>query len=743
MIKKILFFVFLTSTITIYGGSSWRKATEATYSSLSDVFFLNDNVGWIAGLSGTILKTTDGGHTWEGLSNPLPAVVSMYSIFFIDENIGFTGGYNDLFLKSTDGGANWTPIQLPVIEGNVYSIYFTDENTGWILVGTASGGKVLYTTNGGSEWSVQLSETSLNLKAMSFSSPNHGVCAGGKSGNFAIYSTNDGLNWVKSPTPTGIPPVYSRTDIYEVSMASDDVVCATGWGSSASGLQPTFTLRSTDGGANWTYETQAEEDRLYVNMYGIDFKDELTGISVGGSSYKGGVAYKTVDGGLTWKEVYLPSGFQGKDISYSGNKICIVGSGGGIIISDDDGETWELKTEIINSTLYDIKLLPNGNIVAAGFYGGFLYSTDGGSTWGSKFVADNNVCPTVENLFFLDENIGYAAQRNRTVSKTTDGGMTWTQIMKDTMATTMNNYDVQFINENLGYVVGKANSNVSAFYKTTDGGANWSVLEAHPALTNELNTLYFFDENNGVVAGDESALAYTTDGGVNWTKVTPSNMPAGLYDYNEIKFVNDNFGLAAGEKLIKSNDGGKTWQYVEVDGLTKKIEGIAIVNELIWYLTGSKFLYVTEDAGRNWTDIFNEDAVTANTNYSVMVDANDYTWLACGSSEIYSAAPTVNVKTVDNNVVDKFSLEANYPNPFNPSTKIKYSIPVNRNRENSFIRLNVYNLLGEEVATLVNEVQKAGTYEVEFNASMLTSGIYIYRLQSDKLLESRKMLLIK
>ncbi|MBE7475751.1 MAG: T9SS type A sorting domain-containing protein [Ignavibacteriota bacterium] len=85
-----------------------------------------------------------------------------------------------------------------------------------------------------------------------------------------------------------------------------------------------------------------------------------------------------------------------------------------------------------------------------------------------------------------------------------------------------------------------------------------------------------------------------------------------------------------------------------------------------------------------------------------------------------------------------YSLEQNYPNPFNPSTTIKYSLS-----EDGFVKLSVYNLLGEEVTTLVNNEQKAGRYEVNFDASKLASGIYMYRLESNNFLSIKKMILIK
>lgn len=86
----------------------------------------------------------------------------------------------------------------------------------------------------------------------------------------------------------------------------------------------------------------------------------------------------------------------------------------------------------------------------------------------------------------------------------------------------------------------------------------------------------------------------------------------------------------------------------------------------------------------------------------------------------------------------EFSLEQNYPNSFNPSTKIRYELP-----ERSFVTIKVYDVLGEEVATLVNEEKSAGNYEVEFDAAGLSSGIYFYTLSTGNFLSTKKMILLR
>jgi hypothetical protein len=101
----------------------------------------------------------------------------------------------------------------------------------------------------------------------------------------------------------------------------------------------------------------------------------------------------------------------------------------------------------------------------------------------------------------------------------------------------------------------------------------------------------------------------------------------------------------------------------------------------------------------------------------------------------YSYSDEVNVDVA---LPLEYALEQNYPNPFNPSTTIKYSIA-----EDGFVKLAVYNMLGEEVATIVNNVQKAGRYEINFNASGLSSGVYVYRIESANYTSSKKLMLMK
>ena len=108
--------------------------------------------------------------------------------------------------------------------------------------------------------------------------------------------------------------------------------------------------------------------------------------------------------------------------------------------------------------------------------------------------------------------------------------------------------------------------------------------------------------------------------------------------------------------------------------------------------------------------------------------------------EIYTAAinTIVGVEPIAKEVPAEYKLFQNYPNPFNPSTNIRYQVS-----NNGFVTLKIYDVLGKEISTLVNEKHVAGTYEVAFNATQYPSGVYFYKLTTDRYTDTKKMILLK
>ncbi len=170
--------------------------------------------------------------------------------------------------------------------------------------------------------------------------------------------------------------------------------------------------------------------------------------------------------------------------------------------------------------------------------------------------------------------------------------------------------------------------------------------------------------------------------------------------------------------------------------------------------------YCTRIAGRNIFNsevkvkYLNDNSGIPNTEYELAENIGliaNYTWEGSSRNEYLQYAKIknveygtpVDVKEINNSPI-RFSLSQNYPNPFNPSTTIRYSIPgVVGTLSATSVQLKIYNTLGQEVAILVNKIERAGNYEVQFDASNLTSGIYFYKLQSGSFEVTKKLLLLK
>ncbi len=737
------FFTILFFVAMVVSAQSWKQATEATYGPLNKLFFVNANLGWAVGSKATVIKTTDGGETWTTPASEMPVTNSLYSVYFINENVGFAGGSQDVILKTLDGGASWGKLKFEGTGGYVRAIYFSDENTGWVLSSTSSSAIVAKTTNGGASWTTVLTHNGGDIEDMAFYSEGKGICAGGGGGVLSIYYTTDGDNWNKG-TLSGLPPVYTRTDLRGIYMTSETVGHIVGWGSAAAGLQPSIHAKTTDGGATWTYETQAEENRTYVNLWSVTFKDENNGIAVGGGSYEGSLAVRTTDGGVNWNIIDPPFGFTLKSIFSIGDKVWICGSGGGLAYSTDFGDSWKLVTPMPSTSFYTIDYAGN-TIFAAGFNGLVAKSTDNGATWTSSYASVDKHCPTIQGLFFLNSQVGYAARNNRMVTKTTNGGKTWTKIFPDTSWTSAVNYGTYFVNENVGFVVGKLGTGTSAFYKTTDGGNTWTKKVG--TFADHLKTVYFFDENNGIVGGRNMVLAYTTDGGETWTNPTVNNLPSAYSDADvqQIKFLNNQFGLAAAEALLKTTDGGKTWDYVSISIQEKNIKSVVIVDENKWYVVGSLFVFKTEDGGQTWTDVTSPEDFQTKLVYNSTLDGKGNMWISAGSSQLYVSDKPVPVEKESAPVVKSYFLDQNYPNPFGEavpsgqlSTTIRFGL-----KKPGHVTLKIYDALGRNHFTLINKFLNLGVYNINFDASGLSSGIYYYSMSVNNVTLTKKMILIK
>ncbi|MBK7378408.1 MAG: T9SS type A sorting domain-containing protein [Ignavibacteriales bacterium] len=158
-------------------------------------------------------------------------------------------------------------------------------------------------------------------------------------------------------------------------------------------------------------------------------------------------------------------------------------------------------------------------------------------------------------------------------------------------------------------------------------------------------------------------------------------------------------------------------------------------NDRLFCISGD--IYVSEDGGISWNIL---DYGIENKNISSLgVDNLGNVYAGTSYTGTYKLVDTpVSVENSNENIINDFGLLQNYPNPFNPTTIIYFRLPVS-----GFVTLKVYDILGREVALLLNENKLAGNYEVEFNAKNIPSGVYFYTLSVGEFKETRKMLFMK
>jgi photosystem II stability/assembly factor-like uncharacterized protein len=736
---KKLFLAVLIILVNLIQAQTWKTAVKPNHEYLNDGYMLTASLGWFVGGYGTIYKTTDGGVTLTEQFKHTLYDFDFYGIQFLDANIGFVCGEKCTIMKTTNGGTNWSKLPSPDTITTLYALYFYDVNNGYILSTRTSPdtSRIYKTSNGGITWTLQLTHTGSDLEEFDFFDATHGVAVGGGLGKMDLYYTTNGTSWTKATNPT-VPSGYTRLDVHAVQFVTQSVVYACGWGSSV-GLQPSIHLKSTDGGATWTYLTQAANNKTYVNLNGIYFKDALNGVAAGGASFEGTVIVRTSDGGTNWIPISNPFGYTASALIGKGEHIWIPDNALGF--SNNFGNSFSLLTKIPSGTVYAIQFVNNNIGYAAGYNGIFLKTTDGGINWIGSYTKVNDKCPNSSDIHFINQNVGYITRGYRGVIKTTNGGTTWFSVLADTNSTSMPNESVYFIDENNGFVAGRIASNLDAIYKTTNGGISWTVKTGQ--ANKNLNAIAFANQTTGCAFANDSKALFTTDAGATWTQSTFTNLPGGLLrDISDLVFYDGLKGIAVGEDatIFTTTNGGAVWNYSTIAGSLIDLSAVDFKSTSNFYTCGSDYLYETTDGGINWIVKLDSSFLDRANLYSIDISPNGFIWLGSGSSKIFSNAPYLSLNKEMNEQPNNFELNQNYPNPFNPSTTISFEL-----KTSTFVTLKIFDILGNEVAKLIEKEMTPGFHELNYSVkySELNSGVYFYRLQAGNKMETKKMILIK
>jgi photosystem II stability/assembly factor-like uncharacterized protein len=380
----------------------------------------------------------------------------------------------------------------------------------------------------------------------------------------------------------------------------------------------------------------------------------------------------------------------------------------GVIRTTDNGTNWTL----VNAGITDINVLslavdPNGlggmNIFAGTLFGGVFLSTNNGTNWTpvNNGLSGNGVdALAVSSNEDGSANI-FAAVGGGGVFLSTNHGTSWTAVN--------NGFTPPDVIYGINGLTIYGNTVYAAtgfgVFVSTNNGTNWSPI--NNGLTN-INIRTIAVSCSG---GDTILFAGTFNGGV-----------------------------------FRSTNSGRSWASSNTGLASTVIYSFAVVDDrkgrtnIFVGISGGGGVYLSANFGTSWASV--DSGLATKFPPSVFALTVCGTNLFAGTDDGVWRRPIAemitSVPVPCGNIPSEFVLEQNYPNPFNPSTKIQYEL-----QKESEVKLFIYNVLGEKVAELVNTIQKAGKYEVEWNARKFASGVYIYQIKAGEFISSKKILLLR
>lgn len=390
------------------------------------------------------------------------------------------------------------------------------------------------------------------------------------------------------------------------------------------------------------------------------------------------------------------------------------------------------------SSTVRVLYMSNTNTLFAGGDVGFFKSTDLGQTWDTVLTQNTRL------IYIQNDSTWYLCTFGG-IYKTTDSGEQWNLFGQSLLSLLVTDLA---INRNDNSIFA---ATTSGLYKSIDDGISWDVIR----------TTNYISETNVESVGDtiifiggkiegvpQQGLYRSTDNGTSWFEQNFGFFYGIIYKMPEdVLYLQCDY--LDSHKIYRSTNGGEIWYLLyshisypvtkwgpiinSVNNsliMAKNIENNLIAfNDLIVSFNNFQTTTTYNVWASSWVEI---TALTTDINEEI------YAGLEDGKIRKISGIILTDIDEEPVNSPTQYKLSQNYPNPFNPSTSIQYAIS-----SRQFVTLKVFNVLGKEVATLVNEYRDAGTYETEFNAGKLSSGVYYYQLKAGAFMETKKMIYLK
>lgn len=731
---------------------------------------------------GKIYKTIDGGLNWNEV---LDSDALVRTIIIDPTNTDIVYAATGIFdrdnikeegiWKSTNAGQSWFHINTGITNKTIGHIEMHPNNSNillavagrlWEFGGGDERGEILRTTNGGQTWTQQLGGVAGRpFSYVEFDENNiNNVYAAAADRGF-YKSTDGGLNWFQT---TYNPPYYNPAHIISIATHKQkkDWVITNGYGGGV--------FLSTDGANTWKAQSYGYTG-CEITGLALAQDDPLKIYAVARSSI-----FKSTNGGNIWNGIgnmtlsfnnipIGPTEMRSVAVNPSNSKLVLTGANiGDMYRSTDEGQTWtkvfdnHTNLDVVNQIAYSSS---NTNIVYAGMsmsrgisidrpmpilptapsYG-MLKSTDGGINW--NFI-NNGLDPSDKNIMTIavhptNPQIVFIGTLNTGIYKTTDGGINWSS--SSTGITVLDIRAIVFDHSNLQIMY--AGIQRGGIFKSTDGGSSWRQINYGIDPEASIRSIVIDPTNSQIVyAGDWTSGVYrSTDAGNTWFH------------------INSGLRTRAVQRLVISSNGKYLYAGTQGEGvfrlvseqLPPQINSVAPdTTDTIQIVKGDSLAFSVSafdinDAQLNYSWYLQNTLIpnTATSSYlfkTKTLSLGDYNILSTvsnvnGIRRINWKIIVVNPTSVElgNELPIKFELYQSYPNPFNPSTTIRYSLP-----RDSKVKIEVYSLIGQKIKTVLDEIQNAGFHEIIFNGQFLSSGVYFYQISAGEFISAKKFILIK
>jgi hypothetical protein len=393
-------------------------------------------------------------------------------------------------------------------------------------------------------------------------------------------------------------------------------------------------------------------------------------------------------------------------IFYNQNIGLTVGLGGKILKTTNGGLLWNVVNSGTTQDLYSVAFFDLLNVYACGANGMILRSTDGGTSWVQTASGITTALRSLLSIYTAVYHLILAIGDNGVIINSTDG-ISWS---RDTSSTTKQLNSSTYFN------------NGSSGFGGYVAGNNGTMLNSYANLNTDVNYIFSVDPTFPATSENLLGMASTY------------YLPFSFFDRDLIYVCTD------GGKIFKTRiDNTPITPWTQINsGVNVPLRSMAThYSGKVWAVGDNGNIIYSVDTGNTWTS---QNSFTTSNFYSIFMLDSIHGWIVGDGGTISNTinGGSIGIQQISTEIPSGYSLLQNYPNPFNPSTKFKFQISKLSNA-----KLVVFDILGKEVSTLVNEQLKPGTYEVDFDGSKYASGIYYYKFVAGDYVETKKMVLVK